>query len=86
MEIKTCPRCQKPEPREYCWEGLNLKCPFPPRGLTKRDLWDQIRALDERVKHLEPHFYISSGHCFCGEQFANNKEVDRHIHEYGQED
>ena len=53
--MKICKVCDRPEPREYCWDGLDIDCPFskPPRGLNVNDLWPMIIELNRRVGVLE---------------------------------
>ena len=83
----TCPRCAKPEPRDWCWEG-NPNCEFPPRHLTVQELWTRYRELDERLKKLEPHFEVPKANwetkvrCFCGEDFATRRELSVHLGRY----
>lgn len=83
----TCPRCNKTEPYEYCWEA-RADCPHPPRNLTTQELWPRLQALEERVKHLEPHYWIGSEPpmCFCQETFATEKELYHHVNEYSSRD
>lgn len=50
-----CGLCGKFEPREWCWDGLLLDCPlsYPPRHLSKVDLWRMVVNLTRRVDALE---------------------------------
>jgi hypothetical protein len=54
-EREMCTACVKPRPRDFCWAGTRLDCPFkmPPSHLTVDDLWGIIVDLSKRVCELE---------------------------------
>lgn len=49
-----CAECNRPEPREFCWDGMRLDCPFrrPPRHLSVDDLWPIVVDLYRRMEEL----------------------------------
>ena len=49
-----CEGCNKPQPREFCWEN-RVTCDFPPRYLSQQDIWNWIRGLE-----VDLHWYVNA--------------------------
>lgn len=53
--MAECSLCGHFEPREFCWLGSRLDCPFemPPHHLSMRDLWAHLVAMNKRITARE---------------------------------
>lgn len=54
MDRTICTGCDKPKPSNFCWNGMDLDCPFgmPPKNLSAERLWPILVYMHTTIQEL----------------------------------